>query len=160
MANDYRETEIIEADGTKQSDCVMFDSDLVTLIGVYSDEISAHRARKLWMETFADSFLLESKSDYTIVVSRDESGKFLLNCVFESACGRYAFWRLTNNQAPEAQYIIETAHIPLCDSHQEEIIHAPDLRSIHDEPNTTMIARLKASTGLPSFLKSLVSKIQ
>ena len=37
------------------------------------------------------------------IFDNSESKYFVLNCYFTSACGRYAFWRLINNQAPEAE---------------------------------------------------------
>lgn len=117
------------------SEGVSFDPDNVTLHGAYSDEISAYRAKKLWIETLENCFLLERDHDFTVRVrSGLDDGHFLLICEFNTACARYAFWRLTNNQAPEAQYIIETAHIPVCDSRQEDILRAPDMRSIYGEP--------------------------
>ena len=114
---------------------VCFDPDNISLYGTYTDELSAYRARKLWAETLEANFLLEESHDFTVTVSSSlQAGRFRVSCSFLTACARYAFWRLTNNQAPEAQYVIETAHIPICDSRHDEILRAPDLRSVHDEP--------------------------
>lgn len=121
--------EILETEG------VCFDPDNVTLQGRYSDELSAFRAKKVWIETLEDNFLLENKHDISVAISPDlENHVFTLTCTFLTACARYAFWRLTNSQAPEVQYIIETAHIPLCDSRHDDLLRAPDLRSIREEP--------------------------
>jgi len=140
---------------TSYLDGVTFDADNVILRGIYSDEISAFRARKMWIETFESSFLLELNHDYKLRVKIDENGKYTLICEFFTACARYAFWRITNNQAPEAQYIIETAHIPVCDSRQNEILHAPDLRCTNAMPT-----RERKGTSLPDILKNLVEKIR
>jgi hypothetical protein len=96
---------------------VAFDPDLVVIQGVYSDELSAYRAKKVWIEALESHFLLENESDYLLAVSRqkeeDRDANFHLRCKFTSACARYAFWRITNGQAPEAEYVLETAHIPV-----------------------------------------------
>ena len=113
---------------------VCFDQDEATLEGVYQDELSTYRAKKVWTETLETNFLLESDYDFIfkIVTSLDD-GKFVLKCNFNTACGRYAFWRLTRNQAPEAQHQIETAHIP-----QKQGIKVKQKSSSHkeDEPVT------------------------
>lgn len=92
---------------------VCFDQNEASLEGIYLDELSTYRAKKVWTETLETNFLLEPNYDFLFkVVSDIKDNKFVLKCNFTSACGRYAFWRLTRNQAPEAQYSIETAHIP------------------------------------------------
>ena len=114
---------------------VCFDSENTVLKGYYCDEISAYRARKLWVEALEYNFLLEHGQDFQISIEGvPELQLFMLNCNFLTACARYAFWRITNNQAPEVQYVIETAHIPLCESRHEDILRAPDLRPITEEP--------------------------
>ncbi len=108
---------------------VRFDPEQVILQGVYRDQLSAYRARKIWVETLSSNFLLEAGHDYEVCVeSKVSEGVFFLNCNFTSACGRYAFWRLTNEQAPEAQYLIETAHIPHSELCADDFFSAPDLR--------------------------------
>ena len=100
----------------------------VMLEGVYTDELSAFRAKKSWIETMEHSFLLDCGHDFEITLSGDiQAAEFKVACAFTTACGRYAFWRLTNNQAPEAQYQIETAHIPNAESLYARILSAPDL---------------------------------
>jgi hypothetical protein len=136
MAQDLKAPQAIDLTNELPADGgVCFDPDNVVLQGCYSDEISAFRAKKLWAETLQANFLLEPGYDFRLSVSSSlEENKFQLVCTFLTACGRYAFWRVTNNQAPEAQYVIETAHIPMSQSHQEDILRAPDMRSIHEEP--------------------------
>lgn len=102
-------------------------ADLI-LEGYYPDEITAYRARRRWREVLEISFLLENSIDFFLVVNLDEgTGCYRLRSFFHTACGRYAFWRLTHHQAPEAQYIIETAHIPLSTKMFDEIAGTPDM---------------------------------
>lgn len=83
---------------------LIFDADGVCLFGKYYDEISAWRGKRKWIEVLHEYFLLEPERDYEIsVISELESNTFCLSCSFESACGRYTFWRLINHQAPEAE---------------------------------------------------------
>jgi hypothetical protein len=90
-----------------------YDSDRLVLSGVYLDEITAYRARKRWIEALEKNFLLEERHDFNIKVRAAHGGKhFKVRCDFLTACGRYAFWRLTNHQAPEVQFLLETAHLP------------------------------------------------
>jgi hypothetical protein len=126
---------------------VCFDPTNATLCGFYADEISAHRAKRLWGNTLELHFLLDTNIDFDVKVKRtisdpsedsdntDGTLKFQLTCSFKTACARYAFWRLTNHQAPEAQYLIETAHIPDCASRQLDILSVPDLRSVYSSGN-------------------------
>lgn len=109
---------------------ISFDPDEISLRGVYADQLSAYRAKKIWVETLESCFLLAHGQDFTVGVrSSLEKSEFNLTCQFDSACARYAFWRLTNHQAPEAQYLIETAHIPASNSRHEDFLFAPDMRS-------------------------------
>ena len=141
---------------------VCFDPDSTTLTGTYSDEISAFRAKRLWVDTLEVNFLLDLDQDFSIKLARDmDSHKFTLSCRFHSACARYAFWRLTNNQAPEAQYIIETAHIPVCESRHHDILRAPDMRNIQDNPLVlTGDPSMNPKTTLSEWLKAVLQKIQ
>lgn len=114
---------------------VFFDPEEATLEGTYLDELSAFRAKRVWTETLETNFLLQPTLDFSFKVESDvESRKFVLRCDFSTACGRYAFWRLTRNQAPEAQYLIETAHIPQCESRHEDMLVAPDLKPVRYSP--------------------------
>ena len=118
----------------KSFEGVRFDSEGSVFIAQYNDELSLHRAKKVWISVLKNSFLLEQNFDYTLGTEVfPELGKYVLECHFGSACGRYTFWRITNSQSPEAQYLIETAHIPLCASRHEDLIKAPDMRPLIDE---------------------------
>ena len=135
MRSEVYQSQVIELNESIDSEGVTFDPEEISLHGCYRDEISAHRAKKLWIETLETNFILDNEYDFFMDVQELGDGHgFLLSCEFQTASARYAFWRLTNNQAPEAQYVIETAHIPYCESRHEDILRAPDLRSIHEEP--------------------------
>jgi hypothetical protein len=165
MVQDAFSTQTIElAEQILAEPGVCFDPDSVTLQGSYSDEISAYRAKKLWAETLEMNFLLDEKHDFALSVSSNlDANQFLLNCKFLTACGRYAFWRITNNQAPEAQYVIETAHIPMCESRHNEILRAPDMRPLHDEPLVLGSALsdilLPHKNNLSGWLKDLIKRL-
>lgn len=94
----------LAADLSKFRPGLIFDADGVSLFGKFHDEMSAWRAKKRWVEVLHDYFLLEVERDYEIsVVSDLDTFTFCVSCSFGSACGRYAFWRLINHQAPEAE---------------------------------------------------------
>lgn len=83
---------------------VVFDAESVALLGKFNDELSAYRTRKKWVDVLSSYFLLERDRDYELEIKfLDEEEHFILSCTFISACGRYAFWRLINHQAPEAE---------------------------------------------------------
>ncbi len=97
----------------KTSPEVLFDSIEVAVEGVYDDELSAHRARRNWMKALEASFMLSRNQDVKLSVkASDDRSQFTVRCDFNSACARYAFWRLTHDQAPEVAELIETAHLP------------------------------------------------
>lgn len=137
MQQDTLDTQLIELTNEICSiEGVQFDPESVSLVGLYKDELSLHRARKNWREVLESNFLLEPDYDYQIShLKNTEKLSFLLRCTFLTACGRYAFWRLTNDQAPEAQYIIETAHIPNSELRQPEFLGAPDLKPVEHLTN-------------------------
>ena len=88
----------------KNNPALIFDTEGVTLIARFGNELAAYRARKSWVIVLNRYFLLERGRDYEVsVLSSPENGYQVLNCYFTSACGRYAFWRLINDQAPEAE---------------------------------------------------------
>jgi hypothetical protein len=90
-----------------------YDAERLVLEGIYLDEVSAYRAKKSWIKSFELNFLLEEIHDFKVKVGFDpESARYHVQCMFTSACGRYAFWRLTHHQAPEVQFALETAHLP------------------------------------------------
>jgi predicted dithiol-disulfide oxidoreductase (DUF899 family) len=89
--------------------------DLATerLVRAPGDQLSTYRARKGWSVILASYFLLEPVRDYEMTISHDaEAGVFTLSVVFTSACGRYAYWRLFNQQAPEAAEKLRRAGVP------------------------------------------------
>jgi hypothetical protein len=101
------ESRSITAALAKEKAGLIYDADGVTLLGKYGDELTAHRSKKQWVEVLNSYFLLELERDYDIFVeSNIDTNYFVLNCVFSSACGRYAFWRLINQQAPEAEELL------------------------------------------------------
>lgn len=154
---------LIELSGEAWRPGVCFDPLEITLEGSYVDELSAYRARKVWNSVLEDNFLLECEHDYIMKVSPgNDAGLFHLKCDFRTACGRYAFWRLTHNQAPEAQYLIETAHIPNAESRHQDFLQAPDLRSVHLTPSILdpMPPRVKGDrSSRLRWLRSLVTRI-
>jgi len=111
---------------------VCFDPEEALLEGIYEDELSAHRAKRGWTKALETNFLLDSGHDFFLKVKNPSSQHHVLICEFKTACGRYAFWRLTHNQAPDTQYIIETAHIPSSDMYANEIGFARDLEPFVD----------------------------
>lgn len=102
MAQDLKYN--LELDYTGYKEGLIYDADSIILAGKYSDELSAHRARKDWRGILGSYFLLDEGRDYELWVRSDATARyFVVHCCFISACGRYAFWRLVNQQAPEAE---------------------------------------------------------
>jgi len=131
-----------------------YDSEQITLNAVYVDQLSAYRARRGWAEALEKCFLLEKVQDFEIQVKSDYStGEYTLQCQFHSACARYAFWRLTHDQAPEAQYLIETAHIPESEGLEANSIIAPDMQEV--EPSISRGGRTRKNTLSGTMLKVL-----
>lgn len=164
MAQHGTDSQVIELkDEFQWSEGVSFDPEHITLEGAYTDQLSAYRARKVWLETFESNFLLEAGHDFSLsVCSSFEDNKFALKCQFLTACARYAFWRLTNNQAPEAQYIIETAHIPNAELRHDDFLQVPDLKSVHEAAIIAGVERAtreveESTNSLAQILKKLVS---
>lgn len=110
-----------------------YNADRLCIEGNYSDELSQHRARKTWCTILETDFLLIPEADFQFTMEKDlEQNQFQIACAFKSACGRYAFWRLINEQVPEVQFLLETAHL----SHRfkdytsiiEQMEHGPQQR--------------------------------
>ena len=99
-----------QAEHNRNEQGLIFDAEGVTLVGQFNDEFSAYRARREWQKVLKTYFLLESERDYDMSLVTDKEAEYnVLSCYFTSACGRYAFWRLINDQAPEAeQKLFET----------------------------------------------------
>jgi len=109
-----------------------YDPDRLIIEGLYCDEITAYRARKRWIEALTSHFLLEESLDFVLKVKALRGERhFKIQCNFLTACGRYAFWRLTHHQAIEVQYILETAHLPkpLCGLSVDSLFSAEDFTS-------------------------------
>jgi len=146
-------------------DGVCFDPEHITLEGTYIDQLSAYRAKRVWVGILNESFLLETEHDFRLRVDPvNTSNRYTLRCEFLTACARYAFWRLTNNQAPEAQYIIETAHIPNAETRQDDFWQAPDLK-VKDPASSSLIHASLASitqhnAGLLDTLKKLIGRLK
>lgn len=99
MATDFGSA-TVDRDTSKAG--LSFDADTITLSGRFSDEIAAYRARAIWKEVFNSYFLLDKERDYEMKVEH-HGHHYVLVCLFSSACGRYAFWRMINGQAPDAE---------------------------------------------------------
>jgi hypothetical protein len=109
-----------------------YDPDRLIIEGVYCDEVTAYRARRRWIEALKMHFLLEEGLDFALRVKLLRGERhFKVQCSFSSACGRYAFWRLTHHQALEVQCILETAHLPrpLCSLSVDTLIDEIELSS-------------------------------
>ena len=118
---------------------VWYDPDRIVLEGNYSDQITAYRAKRRWIKAFESNFLLEGNHDFKISVAQQvESGEFRLRCDFLTACGRYAFWRLTHNQAPEVQFLLETAHHP-------SVAAFPEMRGVFPELDDDLFGDIEPS---------------
>lgn len=137
---------------------VLFNPDNVTLQGIYSDQLSAYRAKRVWADILEANFLLEREHDFSLtVVSCIPESRFLLTCEFSTACGRYAFWRLTNSQSPESQYLIETAHIPSALSDADAMISAPDL--MQADHHSTLFEETRPKAYL-TWLKNRINRLK
>lgn len=142
-----------------------FDAEALVIQGIYVDELSAFRAKKVWSDCLSQYFLLETGVDYLLsIIGSSDGDRFMLRCSFTTACARYAFWRLINNQAPETQYILETAHIPICESRCDEILTAPDMKPISEAflgKNSHPISAFDANRDPVQWdkLKQMVSKL-
>lgn len=131
-----------------------YDPEQALLEAWYSDELAAHRARKGWEQTLQDYFLLEKQADYELRChSYFDEGLFGVLCRFHSACGRYALWRISNHQVPEAQGELETAHLPPGASRE----FGPDL-TIRKSMEACMSSPMHAQES-PAFLSTLLERM-
>lgn len=97
------ETSKIQSDSSWTPKGVTYDTHTATLVGNFHDEMAAYRTRRTWAKILQEHFLLELGRDYEVSIRIDSvNGRSIVECCFTSACGRYAFWRLLNKQAPEA----------------------------------------------------------
>lgn len=96
----------VELNSVHSREGLTFDAGNVKVCSRYTDELAAYRSRKNWKEVLNSYFLLDESRDYKVEINPVElenSKEFEVVCHFNSACGRYAFWRLVNHQAPEAE---------------------------------------------------------
>ena len=140
---------------------VSYNSDTFALTGAYGDELSIYRARKVWREALENCFLLNDDGDLRFEVHKNkEAGQFLLHCYFLSACARYAFWRLTNHHAPEAEYMIETGHVPSSKKQRADFLAAPDMKnSIEAELERMTSKAYGTQIPLINKIKDALSKL-
>ena len=137
---------------------VSFDAEEAILVGVYPDQLSIYRAKRGWIKVLEAVFLLEEERDYEMSCKSDlESDSFSLSCQFLSACGRYAFWRITNDQAPEAQYEIETAHIPSGAAFLQHLNTTPDLSA---SSHHSALFPEHDDSDQPTWLKSIIERLK
>ena len=81
---------------------VSFEPELNVMLTKSVDELSAYRVRKLWRCILEDYFLLEEDIDFHIQIEQfPGEAAWSIVCSFETASGRYAFWRMINNHVPE-----------------------------------------------------------
>ena len=95
---------VTKAKPAKKTPKLEYLTDDVAIVRNFPDEMSAYRARKTWHKILSSHFLLEDERDYTIAIDCDHATRrYSLSCIFTSACGRFAYWRLVNKQAIEAE---------------------------------------------------------
>jgi hypothetical protein len=134
-----------------------YDAERLILEGIYLDEVSAYRAKKSWIKSFELNFLLEEIHDFKVKVGFDpESARYHVQCTFTSACGRYAFWRLTHHQAPEVQFALETAHLP-----HMTVTHLSDgiIEPIEVDPPTQVLLSQSDGENLREVCREIFSLI-
>lgn len=137
-----------------------YDAERLMLEGVYLDEVTAYRARKGWIEAFETNFLLEERVDFRVRVLRQERApRFSVVCEFMTACGRYAFWRLTHHQAPEVQFILETAHLPAFQFSDGPSLPEPQVVQPRKEHGTAAAPPGEAEQEVWERIRSLCSSI-
>ncbi len=141
------------------SEGVVFEPNRALLVGVYRDELSAYRARREWLATLNEGFLLEPVEDLALRIEPTPTKDwFILSCEFTSATARYAFWRITRGQAPEEQYRIESAHVA---SQWEKSAACSDLKRAAEPAGKREVASVLAAldTEIANETKSILEKI-
>jgi hypothetical protein len=139
-----------------------YDAEKLILEGIYLDEVSAYRARRSWIKTFEMNFLLEEIHDFKVkVVFESDEGRYHVQCTFTSACGRYAFWRLTHHQAPEVQFTLETAHLPHITSLRfEESSIESEIESVSPEEGIVGVDDLQRSSVLADASRFIRGRVR
>ena len=80
--------------------------DLSALSSTFDAEFTAFSVRRLWINLFQKYFSLEKDKDYNLYVNKESLGHnemYELNCEFISPNGKYAFWKLLNKKALQAE---------------------------------------------------------
>ena len=138
---------------------VSYDKDTYKVIGEYSNELYLFRAKKLWKTVLQDTFLLEEVTDFKFQVRKNSKlNVFTLSCTFKSACGRYAFWRINNNQNPEVTYILEAAHLTQTTDNYDQLLNrTPNFIVSH---NSEILCDIEdKANNISEILKKIVKKI-
>ncbi len=143
---------------------VTYDTDKVSILGEFDNEMAAYRTRKEWVQILANYFLVERDRDYSLNIEALKNDKknqtrFKLECSFSSACGKYAFWRLINNQAPEAEKLIGIKQQRK--ENLENLFHSIwHKENILDLDDSWILDELdKDKSWCPNFLSSAFKKI-
>jgi hypothetical protein len=143
-----------------------YDPERLIVEGVYQDEVTAYRARRRWIEALEKNFLLEESLDFSLKVRCSRGGRnFRVRCDFLTACGRYAFWRLTHHQAPEVQFLLETAHLPhsipsFSREEDEFEVDSFGLDGEHRAVEDVYLPKHSEEDSLKSVLQRLINGIQ
>jgi hypothetical protein len=147
-----------------------YEPERLLIEGVYRDELTAYRVRKRWIAAFREHFLLDEGVDLSFKVSKvGGSGFSKLHCYFISACGRYAFWRLTHHQALEVQWLLERAHLgsqEFCalQSHESDVDHLGESTVprymvteslVSDEPRSAVSKIVRALQSIANRLSEI-----
>jgi len=80
--------------------------DLSALSSTFDAEFTAFSVRRMWINLFKKYFSLEKDKDYYVYVDKNTTGNnetYELNCEFTSSNGKYAFWKLLNKKAFQAE---------------------------------------------------------
>lgn len=179
------QTEIQESSATTPltvSRGLWYDAERLVLEGFYGDEVTAFRAKKRWIEVLESNFLLERGIDFSVAVADErvpvtpmlggcmgepsETGtefRYSVRCDFLSACGRYAFWRITHHQAPQVQCLLESAHLA-----KPTLVRVDTLPALDDgwsypssklEPPKVDVAETAPSSSGCGWLRSHASRL-
>ena len=122
--------------GTYSRNGLTFYTETVQIVAVANDQLSAYRTRNTWTKTLHRHFLLQAEQDFDISISPDENESYIISCNFSSACGRYAFWRLINQQSPEAERNLLTPNLQNNDSPKRGLFNS--LRNFCFPANTAV----------------------
>lgn len=101
MYSDSINSKIIELNQEVElEEGVCFDPERISLEGIYKDELSAYRAKRVWIEVLESIFLLDNKHDLSFITGEYCGDRYFLSCQFVTACARYAFWRERRTKIP------------------------------------------------------------